>query len=71
MSEAAGRSWAWSDDPGDPCALCVHWRCDDPNDDDTVTLPSGPVANVYRGTHKVCDEAVGVYLAEVEGRPGS
>ena len=65
------RSWAWSDDPDNPCTLCVHWRSDDPDDDGAVTpvLPSGPVPRVYRGIHDECDEAVSRYLVDVDDRP--
>jgi hypothetical protein len=57
MGAMAG--WVWTDDPGDPCSLCIQWRNPDgrftidPDDDAVPCTPSGEVvARVYRGVHR-------------------
>lgn len=27
-----GRPWVWTDDPQDPCWVCVNWRNNEPHD---------------------------------------
>jgi hypothetical protein len=68
----SSRSWRFTENPEDPCALCVIWV--DPEgigpdeyvdpDDMIPRLPSGIAECVYRGIHDECQASVDAYMAE-------
>lgn len=64
------RHFTWTDDPADPCSLCVSWQ-EPPEIDGYVdmdlavpVLPGGPVDRIYRGVHESCQAAVAAYQDE-------
>ncbi len=62
-------TYADTDDPTDPCALCVQWRQIDPADElGTEWEPYWPdgsvVPRVWRGTHADCQAAVDAMHAD-------
>jgi hypothetical protein len=54
--------YVWTDDPSDPCSLCVIW--DESTGKATPCLPSGPVARVWSGIHDDCERNVADYVAD-------
>lgn len=63
-----------TDDPADPCGLCVSWRPPDGGDitmdnvDQAIPcLPSGPVSRLYGGLHETCVNEVIAYQEEHRG----
>jgi hypothetical protein len=64
-------SYVDTDDPTDPCALCVQWRLIDPADelgsDWEPYWPDGTVPpRIWRGTHADCQAAVDQMHADQE-----
>ena len=67
-------SFEWTDDPEDPCALCVGWEepedwdaDEDPYGDELVPVGvDGPAPRVCRMTHPACDQAVLDYIEEAK-----
>lgn len=60
-------TFTWTDDPEDPCALCVQWeteRDDDYKADMIPYMPSGPVDRVYNRWHPECEQSVTDMQAE-------
>jgi hypothetical protein len=60
------KPWVFTDDPEDPCALCVAWdEGDDPfGEEARPYLPSGYVDRIYRFTHRECTAAAIAYTSE-------
>lgn len=71
-----GPTWRFTDDPGDPCALCVQWRCEvchshdwpgccDWNTESEPYWPDGSVQTlVYQTVHEDCERSVLDYQAD-------
>ena len=58
-------NYIWTDNPEDPCSLCVIWVGEE-FEDMIPHMPSGPVNRVYRGQHKECMDAVLAYMTDRE-----
>lgn len=58
----SAETWEWTDDPSDPCPLCVVWVETDPEDymheSDLPMLPGGIAPRVYGNIHAECDAEV-------------
>lgn len=58
--------WVWTDDPADPCTLCLSWTDYDMDKEGTPWLASGQVApRVWRGIHPDCQKMLDEYEADV------
>lgn len=58
--------WAWTDDPDDPCTLCLSWTGYDMENEGTPWLANGTVSpRVWRGIHADCQRMVDAYEADV------
>ena len=62
-------TYVMTDDPADPCALCVHWDepdyMDSGNFEDAVPYiaPGVKAERIFKYTHDACDAAVTAYMA--------
>lgn len=59
--------WRWTNDPADPCGLCVVWEenADDPMADGRPVWPDGStVPRIYKFTHRDCNDAALRYSME-------
>lgn len=60
--------WRFTDDPDDPCGLCVVWeeRPDDPMMDHARPVwPDGTTASrIYRHVHRDCQASAIAYTSE-------
>lgn len=56
--------WTLTDNPADPCSLCVQWTDAEEIEDSVPYFPSGPVERLYRGVHVDCAAVVSAMQAE-------
>lgn len=64
-------TWTFTDDPNDPCGLCVSWEegedsaSSDIYDSARPVWPDGTtVERIYRFTHRDCTKAAVAYTIE-------
>lgn len=58
------QDWRYSDDPTDPCLMCVQWQ--NRNDRPTPVMPDGKVAPfIYGDVHPGCRALFDAYMGEV------
>jgi len=61
-------SFTFTDDPADPCSLCVGWvEADDPNDWEAaypINADGSRVERIYSFIHDSCEKSAMLYSSE-------